>query len=110
MPAAPNSKTAGMRQAFDRPINSLYSQSTRVELTPAAAEQLARLPRVIRTRATKVLERLERWPAVSGARPLIGDLSGKYRIRTGDYRLRFCLMGKTVVVERIGHRDGFYEK
>lgn len=80
-----------------------------VELTPAAARQLADLPRVIRARATRVLERLERWPSVSGAKPLTGKLAGRYRIRTGDYRLQFHVAGATVVIERIGHRDGFYE-
>ena len=77
-------------------------------MTPAAARQLADLPRVIRSRAAKVLERLERWPAVSGAKPLTGNLAGKFRIGTGDYRLQFHVSGNTVVVERIGHHDGFY--
>ena len=65
---------------------------------------------MIRTRATKVLERLTKWPVVSGVKPLSGKLAGKYRVRTGDYRLQFHLAGTTVVVERIGHRDGFYEE
>ena len=81
-----------------------------VELTPAAARQLAGLPRVIRARVTRVLERLEKWPAVSGAKPLTGKLAGKFRVRTGDNRLQFHPAGGTVVVERIGHRDGFYDQ
>jgi len=80
-----------------------------VELTPEAARQLEELPRVIRARATGVLQRLERWPAVSGAKPLTGNLAGKYRVRTGDYRVQFHVRGDVVTVERIGHRDGFYE-
>ncbi|MBI3462039.1 MAG: type II toxin-antitoxin system RelE/ParE family toxin, partial [Planctomycetes bacterium] len=35
--------------------------------------------------------------------------AGRWRMRTGDYRLQFRAQGETVVVERIGHRDGFYE-
>jgi mRNA-degrading endonuclease RelE of RelBE toxin-antitoxin system len=54
-------------------------------------------------------ERLENWPAVSGAKPLRGALAGYYRLRTGDYRLQFHVAGETVLVEKIGHRDGFYE-
>jgi mRNA-degrading endonuclease RelE of RelBE toxin-antitoxin system len=88
----------------------LYHPVMPVELTPAAAQQLAKLPRVIRSRVTKLLGRLEEWPAVSGAKPLKGRLAGKFRIRTGDYRLQFHLVGSSVVVERIGHRDGFYDK
>ena len=38
-----------------------------------------------------------------------GRLAGYYRLRTGDYRLQFHVEGETVLVEKIGHRDGFYE-
>ena len=34
---------------------------------------------------------------------------GEYRIRTGDYRVQFHVRGEVVEVERIGHRDAFYE-
>jgi len=46
---------------------------------------------------------------VSGAKRLRGELAGCYRIRTGDYRVQFRLREGKVVVERVGHRDGFYE-
>jgi mRNA-degrading endonuclease RelE of RelBE toxin-antitoxin system len=36
-------------------------------------------------------------------------LAGRYRLRTGDYRVQFQVVGDLVHVERIGHRDGFYE-
>jgi mRNA-degrading endonuclease RelE of RelBE toxin-antitoxin system len=97
------------RQLVGHIVKELYDSYMPVELTPDAAEQLAKLPRVVRARATAVLQRLEQWPAVSGAKPLRGKLAGRYRIRTGDYRLQFHLRGPIVVVERIGHRDGFYE-
>ena len=78
-----------------------------VKLTPEAAEQLDRLPRPIRDRVLRVLERLEKWPAVSGAKALSGNLAGFYRLRTGDYRLRFFIREETVIVDQIGHRkDG----
>jgi mRNA-degrading endonuclease RelE of RelBE toxin-antitoxin system len=80
-----------------------------VELTPEAAKQLTDLPRVIRARVTLILARLEHWPDVSGAKPLTGSLAGRYRIRTGDYRVQFHRRHDAIVVERIGHRDGFYE-
>ena len=32
------------------------------------------------------------------------------RIRTGDYRIQFYLEGDTVVIEKVGKRDGFYEE
>jgi mRNA-degrading endonuclease RelE of RelBE toxin-antitoxin system len=80
-----------------------------VVITPEAAEQLDELPMLIHARMIKVLERLEKWPAVSGAKPLAGRLAGHYRIRTGDYRMQFRAKGDEVIVEKIGHRDGFYE-
>ncbi len=56
-----------------------------------------------------LLERLEKWPNVSGAKPLRGNLVGRYRLRSGDYRLQFQVVNNVVIVEQIGHRDGFYE-
>jgi mRNA-degrading endonuclease RelE of RelBE toxin-antitoxin system len=86
-----------------------YYHGVPVELTADAARQLQKLPRTIRTRVMHILDRLERWPDVSGAKPLRGELAGKFRSRTGDWRVQFSLRGDVVVVERIGHRDGFYE-
>jgi len=80
-----------------------------VTVTPEALEQLAKLPRVIRDRIGKLFERLEHWPEVSGAKALSGDLAGWYRMRTGDYRLRFRVEGETLIVDKIGHRRDFYE-
>jgi mRNA-degrading endonuclease RelE of RelBE toxin-antitoxin system len=80
-----------------------------VKVTPEALEQLAGLPRVIRERMGKLLQRLQSWPNVSGAKPLSGDLAGCYRLRTGDYRLRFRVKGGNILVDKIGHRSDFYE-
>ena len=80
-----------------------------VELTAEAADGLENLPLVIHARMLAMLERLGRWPIVSGAKPLSGALAGHYRLRTGDYRLQFRVDGHTVLVEKIGHRDRFYE-
>jgi mRNA-degrading endonuclease RelE of RelBE toxin-antitoxin system len=52
---------------------------------------------------------LRNYPAVSGAKPLRANLTGHYRLRTGDYRLQFRVQGDMVIVEKIGHRDLFYE-
>jgi mRNA interferase RelE/StbE len=79
-----------------------------VTLTPVAAEQLEVLNNPIHGRVLKLLGRLEKWPNVSGAKPLSGDLAGRYRVRTGDYRVQFQVEGDNVVVEKIGHRDRFY--
>lgn len=81
-----------------------------VLLTRAAAGQLDALSDPIHGRVLRVLERLTRWPAVSGAKALSGRWAGHWRIRTGDYRVQFYIEGRSVVVvEKIGHRDRFYE-
>jgi mRNA-degrading endonuclease RelE of RelBE toxin-antitoxin system len=81
-----------------------------VTVEPAAAAQFDKLPVPIQWRVLKVYERLREWPAVSGAKPLRGELAGKYRIRTGDYRVQFRISPIQVIVEKIGHRDGFYDE
>lgn len=80
-----------------------------VILTPEAADQIEALPRSIHARVLKLLERLRAWPEVSGAKPLTGNLAGHYRLRSGDYRIQFHVRNDTVIVEKVGHRDGFYE-
>ena len=80
-----------------------------VLLSRDAQREAAELPKVVRARLYAVLRRLQRWPEVSGAKPMRGELAGHYRLRTGDYRILFRVEGDRVLVERIGHRDGFYE-
>jgi mRNA-degrading endonuclease RelE of RelBE toxin-antitoxin system len=80
-----------------------------VKITSEAAAQVDDLPRPIRRRMLGVFERLRNWPHVSGVRALTGNLAGRFRIRTGDYRVQFRVEGEKVFVERVGQRDGFYE-
>ena len=80
-----------------------------VRMTPQATEEFAAVPRGIRPRMIAIMAQLEQWPDVSGVKPLRGNLAGHYRKRTGDYRMPFKVEGDTVIVEKIGHRDGFYE-
>jgi len=79
-----------------------------VTLEFAAAKQLGELPKPIKARFIELLSRLADWPSVSGAKPLTGKLAGRFRLRTGDCRLQFRVEAGIVVVEQVGHRDGFY--
>ena len=105
-----------------------------VVITPAAVVQIAGLPTPIVARMENLVQRLRQWPHVSGVKALKGDLAGRFRLRTGDYRLQFrvqtqrivtkvekIVKGKPrieelvvlktkVIVERAGHRDGFYDE
>jgi mRNA-degrading endonuclease RelE of RelBE toxin-antitoxin system len=81
-----------------------------IRLTDAAKAGLDCLPRTVQARMVAIFRRLRAWPAVSGAKPLRGSLAGHYRMRTGDYRLRFRVEGEEVVIEQVGHRDRFYQE
>lgn len=74
-----------------------------------AAKALDDLPKPIKARIIGLIVRLADWPEVSGAKALSGNLAGRWRLRTGDYRLQFYIDGDEVVIEQVGHRDGFYE-
>lgn len=80
-----------------------------VAFTPPGREQFDDLPRPMQMRMLDLFERLRAWPEVSGVKALRGNLAGHYRLRTGDYRLQFRVEGETVFLERMGHRDRFYE-
>jgi mRNA-degrading endonuclease RelE of RelBE toxin-antitoxin system len=49
-----------------------------VVITPEAQRQFRGLPATIQTRVERILVRLEKWPAVSGAKALSGILAGHY--------------------------------
>jgi mRNA-degrading endonuclease RelE of RelBE toxin-antitoxin system len=94
----------------DTVINTGYnSQMERVVLSLEAQSQFNDLPRTIQARMLNLFERLEVWPNVSGVKALRGQLAGSYRLRTGAYRLQFRVESERVLVEKIGHRDRFYE-
>ena len=81
-----------------------------VQITREALKQTDRLPAEIVARVERLYARLERWPAVSGAKALSGPLAAHWRLRTGDYRVQFRVEGESVIVEKVGHRDKFYEE
>ena len=81
-----------------------------VKMTETAFRDFGNLPSTIQARVTEIVARLEKWPEVSGAKPLTGPLAGRFRIRTGAYRVQFYVKGDLVVIEKMGHRDGFYEE
>ncbi len=80
-----------------------------VWISEEAQRDFKRLPLAIQVRVRSVTRRLYQWPQVSGAKPLSRALAGRYRIRTGDYRIQFRVEPGGIRIERIGHRDGFYE-
>jgi len=80
-----------------------------VSITPEALEQFAGLPKPIQARVRNVVARLQKWPDVSGAKPMRGNLTGNYRIRTGDYRIVFKALPGAVVIWKLGYRGDIYD-
>ncbi|MGH7275650.1 MAG: type II toxin-antitoxin system RelE family toxin [Candidatus Rokuibacteriota bacterium] len=66
------------------------------------ANMRRRLERAIRTR-------LATSPQQYGA-PLRGSLRGQWKLRVGDYRVLFRIVGSEVWILRIGHRSSVYER
>jgi mRNA-degrading endonuclease RelE of RelBE toxin-antitoxin system len=89
-------------------IQAMLPRMVTVLITNEAQDEFNDLPKIIRARIEKVIVRLEKWPDVSGAKPLSGDLAGHYRVRTGDYRVQFQVASDVLTIEKVGHRDGFY--
>jgi mRNA interferase RelE/StbE len=80
-----------------------------VKLTNEVGDQINALPQPIRRRLLEIYDRLAKWPNVSGAKPLRGNLVGNYRIRTGDYRIIFTIKGDDVIIWKIGYRGDIYD-
>jgi mRNA interferase RelE/StbE len=81
-----------------------------VFVSAEAQAKFERLPKVIKVRVAEIYQRLEKWPEVSGAKPLRHNLAGCYHIRTGDYRVVFTIKGETVRVTNIDNRRDVYEE
>jgi mRNA-degrading endonuclease RelE of RelBE toxin-antitoxin system len=77
----------------------------RVLLSMAGQADFERLPATIQARVIGIIDRLAKWPSVSGAKPLRGEWWGHYRIRTGDWRIVFRVVAPDVIVVRIMHRS-----
>ena len=83
-----------------------------IEFTPQAAKELKKLGKPNAARIIKVLE--ERIAKLDDPRelgkPLVGDWSGYWRWRIGDYRIIAKIEDERVVIliVRIAHRKGVY--
>jgi mRNA-degrading endonuclease RelE of RelBE toxin-antitoxin system len=80
-----------------------------VLVSAAAQEKFEGLPKVLKVRVAGVYERLQKWPAVSGAKPLRYGLKNHFRIRTGDWRVVFTVEGNLIRVVNIDNRKDVYE-
>jgi mRNA interferase RelE/StbE len=82
----------------------------RVVLLANAQQDIDALPTTVKARVLEIVERLAKWPDVSGAKPMRGDLKGHFRIRTGDWRVLFRVVSPDVIIVRVAHRRDVYDE
>jgi len=81
-----------------------------IVLTRRAERDLRRLPVEVVKRVAAVRQELAQDPRPPGAAKLSG--SDEWRIRIGDYRIRFLIddEARTVTLTRLGHRREVYRQ
>lgn len=75
--------------------------------TRRALDDIQSLDRVAQKRLAKKIERFAKNP-VAYSKKIHDPELGSYRFRVGDYRIIFDLVGKQIVILRVGHRRDIY--
>ncbi|GAA6620661.1 type II toxin-antitoxin system RelE family toxin [Scytonema sp. NUACC26] len=80
-----------------------------IEIKPAAAKQIRKLPRDVQERIGARLNELALNPRLDGVKKLTN--SELYRARAGDYRIIYQIQDNVllVTVVRVGHRRDVYK-
>ena len=86
--------------------------SHRIEFRPAAVRGFKKLPRSAQHRISRAIDLLKENPRPPKAEFLQGQLRGYMRVRTGDYRIIYCIDDEahTVSIVKIGDRKDIYKK
>ena len=82
-----------------------------ITYTPNAIKELKKLPSNIQDRIREAIEELEENPRHRGVEKLTTSSKiQEYRIRVGDYRIKFLIYDDivTIFVIKIGHRKNIY--
>ncbi len=79
-----------------------------VRLRPSAERELARLPAPQRQRVTRAIQQLRSEPYAG--KKLSGEYKGSYSYRVWPHRIIYypASLQRTVIIIRIGHRQGVY--
>lgn len=80
------------------------------ERTRRFLKQIEDVPGRDRPRVERLVETLANYPNVPGIQPLHGSDAGRYKIRSGDYRVIVRIEGGKVVVEEVQNRRESYGK
>ena len=84
--------------------------SYRISITKRAKSDIDALEHVVRERLGKKLLHVA---GLADIRPIVKQLTdsriGEYRLRIGDYRVLFDLIGNEIVILRVQHRKDVYK-
>jgi mRNA interferase RelE/StbE len=80
----------------------------RIELRSSAIKDLKKIDRHDKPRLHEAMGRLVEFPEVPNIKKLT-NFEPAYRIRVGDYRILFDVVGDAVVIGRVLHRRESYE-
>jgi len=91
-------------------VNSPAGGEFEVRITPEGLRHLDRLPPKVRHAALAALHGPIRENPYRLGKPLVGELSGLFSARRGDYRIVYSIdeAAKVVVVHRVQHRGDVY--
>lgn len=82
-----------------------------IELKAEALANLSRLPTLMQERILKKVNWMKDNFELVTPQPLTGDLSGLFKLRSGDYRVLYSFNNesKIITIHRIGHRRDVYD-
>jgi mRNA interferase RelE/StbE len=77
---------------------------------PLVSEDIKGIPRNLKNRISRAIEKKVLTDPVRAGRPLRQSLVGHRKMRVGDYRIIYRLELDAIIVLKIGHRKDVYEK
>ena len=77
---------------------------------PEIARDISGFPKNIRTRIKKAIENRLLTDPIKYGEPLRRSLQGYRKLRVGDYRVIYKIKDNTIIILKIGHRKGVYNK
>ena len=78
-----------------------------IEYGASAIDDLDSLPEKPRNQILRKIERLQ--AGLHGNIKRLHEVDYTYRLRMGDYRVLFDVVGKVIIIRRVGHRKDIYD-
>ncbi|HPJ37733.1 MAG TPA: type II toxin-antitoxin system RelE/ParE family toxin [Spirochaetota bacterium] len=81
-----------------------------LQITERAVKAYEKLHEPYKSQIKKRIDALKKTGAASqNVKPLVGELKGLYRLRSGDYRIIFEMQDEVITIIAIVHRKEAYE-